>query len=203
MQTKFRYLNASLLSFMIHAAIVIYFYLTISFQTSTNLLTKPVYVDISFELPEESMPSENQKTEISQIDSENLLDDLPTSLNINELSKLSNIPELIKEENIKSELDNDQVVAFFAQRVITEIENAWIRPKNISNLLNCDLKIQIDRNGQIIKSELVKSSGNFRFDNSSLTAVTRVDRFSFYNEISDDQYINNFKIIFLNFNPYE
>ena len=149
------------------------------------------------------MPSENQKTEISQIDSENLLDDLPTSLNINELSKLSNIPELIKEENIKSELDNDQVVAFFAQRVITEIENAWIRPKNISNLLNCDLKIQIDRNGQIIKSELVKSSGNFRFDNSSLTAVTRVDRFSFFNEISDDQYINNFEIIFLNFNPYE
>ena len=101
------------------------------------------------------------------------------------------------------EFDNDQIVAFFAQRIISEIENAWIKPKNIPNLLNCDLKIQVDRNGQITKSELVKSSGNFRFDNSSLTAVTRVNRFSFFNEISDDMYLNNFKIIFLNFNPYE
>ena len=42
-----------------------------------------------------------------------------------------------------------------------------------------------------------------RFDNSSLTAVTRVNQFSFFNEISDDMYFNNFKIIFLNFNPYE
>ena len=99
--------------------------------------------------------------------------------------------------------DSDQIVAFFAQRIISEIENAWIKPKNIPNLLNCDLKIQVDRNGQITKSELIKSSGNFRFDNSSLTAVTRVNQFSFFNEISDDMYFNNFKIIFLNFNPYE
>ena len=110
---------------------------------------------------------------------------------------------MIREEKIKSEFDNDQIVAFFAQRIISEIENAWIKPKNIPNLLNCDLKIQVDRNGQITKSELIKSSGNFRFDNSSLTAVTRVNRFSFFNEISDDMYLNNFKIIFLNFNPYE
>ena len=186
-----------------HAAIVIYFYSTASFQTSTNLLTKPVYVDITFELPKASKPPENQKKEISQIDPKMLLDDAPTSININELSKLSDISELIREEKIKSEFDNDQIVAFFAQRIISEIENAWIKPKNIPNLLNCDLKIQVDRNGQITKSELIKSSGNFRFDNSSLTAVTRVNRFSFFNEISDDMYLNNFKIIFLNFNPYE
>ena len=51
-----------------HAAIVIYFYSTASFQTATNLLTKPVYVDITFELPKASEPPENQKKEISQID---------------------------------------------------------------------------------------------------------------------------------------
>ena len=186
-----------------HAAIVIYFYSTASFQTSTNLLTKPVYVEIAFELPEVSKPPENREKEISQIDPKFLLNDAPTSININELSKLSNISELIREEKIKSEFDNDQIIALFAQRIISEIENAWIKPKNIPNLLNCDLKIQVDRNGQITKSELVKSSGNFRFDNSSLTAVTRVNRFSFFNEISDDLYLNNFKIIFLNFNPYE
>ena len=114
MQTKFRYLNASLLSFLVHAAIVIYFYSTASFQTSTNLLTKPVYVEIAFELPKASKPPENQKKEISQIDSKMLLDDASASININELSKLSDISELIREEKIKSEFDNDQIVAFLS-----------------------------------------------------------------------------------------
>ena len=85
--------------------------------------------------------------------------------------------------------------------MISLIEAAWIKPKNIQDNLICDIKIKTNSRGRIINITLLKSSGNIRFDNSALQAVKRVETFPFFNEIKKTTYEDAFKNIVISFNP--
>ena len=63
------------------------------------------------------------------------------------------------------------------------------------------MRLIVNKSGRILQSELVRSSGNLRFDNSALQAVSRADTFYFYDEIPDEIYKESFRIINLKFNP--
>ena len=52
-----------------------------------------------------------------------------------------------------------------------------------------------------IKIDLIKSSGNIRFDNSAIKAISRVETFSFFNKIPFSMYQTSFKNIVITFNP--
>ena len=89
----------------------------------------------------------------------------------------------------------------YAQKIITTIENAWMKPKNIPKDLVANLRLKIRSSGRIAGAELIKSSGNIRFDNSALQAVRRVETFSFFNSIPKNLYDREFQIIAISFNP--
>ncbi|SVB59130.1 uncharacterized protein METZ01_LOCUS211984 [marine metagenome] len=76
-----------------------------------------------------------------------------------------------------------------------------MKPKNIPAGLVANIKLRIKPNGRIIKSKLIKSSGNIRFDNSALQAVRRVEAFHFFDSISPRLYEKEFKNIAISFNP--
>ena len=57
------------------------------------------------------------------------------------------------------------------------------------------------KNGRVIKIDLIKSSGNIRFDNSAIKAISRVETFSFFNKIPFSMYQTSFKNIVITFNP--
>ena len=59
----------------------------------------------------------------------------------------------------------------------------------------------INKNGRVTRIDLIKSSGNIRFDNSAIKAISRVETFSFFNKIPINLYQNNFKNIVITFNP--
>jgi TonB family protein len=59
----------------------------------------------------------------------------------------------------------------------------------------------INKNGRVTRIDLIKSSGNIRFDNSAIKAIARVETFSFFNKIPFNLYQNNFKNIVITFNP--
>ena len=69
--------------------------------------------------------------------------------------------------------------SIYAQKIITTIESAWMKPRNIPNDLVANLRLKIRSSGRIIGVELIKSSGNIRFDNSALQAVRRVETLVF------------------------
>ena len=81
----------------------------------------------------------------------------------------------------------------YAQQIISTIENAWIKPKNIPQGLIANLRLTIRPSGRIIKADLIKSSGNIRFDNSALQAVVGLKKFNFSNSISKSLFERNFK----------
>jgi colicin import membrane protein len=112
-----------------------------------------------------------------------------------------NISQLIQEEELISQNTDDLLVSEYSGLIIQAIQSAWIKPKNIQDGLICDLRMSINKNGRVIKVDLIKSSGNIRFDNSALRAISRVETFSFFNKIPFNIYQTSFKNIVITFNP--
>ena len=205
-----RYLQASLFSFCIHAVLFLYIYGTFDSNTSqTLLISKPLQIELKFDLlsqdSKEQIPTAPEliATPVEQASQDNVYSkatELVQTKQNNALIK-SNIANLLLEES-EIELDRDkQEISIYAQKIISTIESAWMKPRNIPKDLVANLRLQIRSSGRIIGVDLVKSSGNIRFDNSALQAVRRVETFSFFNSIPKNLYESDFQIISISFNP--
>ncbi|MFL2699336.1 MAG: TonB C-terminal domain-containing protein [SAR86 cluster bacterium] len=206
MQTKQHYIQASFLSFLIHASIFLYligfFY---SEKQVRPILSKAVNVNIIVdEGPKEDpiikKPSKVFKAEevIISTKSENI-NEVPK---INETGSITNLQSLLSEElEAFNSSALEEEINKYSNYMISLIEAAWIKPKNIQDNLICDIKIKTNQAGRIIDINLTKSSGNIRFDNSALQAVKRVETFSFFADIRKETYEDVFQNIVISFNP--
>lgn len=205
-----RYLQASLFSFCIHAALFLYIYGTFDSNTSQKLLiSQPLQIELRFDLPSPDTKKQTptapkaiaapvEKTSQNIVYSKST-DVIQTKQNIALIE--SSIANLLSEESeIEADREN-QEISMYAQKIITTIENAWMKPKNIPKDLVANLRLKIRSSGRIAGAELIKSSGNIRFDNSALQAVRRVETFSFFNSIPKNLYDREFQIIAISFNP--
>ena len=204
-----RYLEASVFSFCIHAAIFLYLYGSFNSDTSqTILISKPLQIELKFDLPnkvKKQIPSlpEIDTAKINEPKKEliysKISDTIPASTK--NLLIESSISALLSEES-EIEISKEQKeISMYAQQIISTIENAWIKPKNIPQGLIANLRLTIRPSGRIIKVDLIKSSGNIRFDNSALQAVRRVETFNFFNSISKSLFEKEFQKISISFNP--
>ena len=204
MEIKSDYLVASFFSFLIHAMIILYlmdyFY---SEKQSRPVLSKAVDVNLVFKeditklktSPKPKKVLVTKKLVKSATISKEIISNSPASemsLSINELIDIDKAQILSSEENEINEI---------SKKIINLIESAWIKPKNIQDGLICDLRLAINKNGRVMSVDLIRSSGNIRFDNSALKAVYRVESFNFYNKIPNNLYSNNFKKMVITFNP--
>ena len=209
MQTRVNYLQASFLSFLIHACLFLYlvgfFY---SDKQVRPILSKAVNVNIIVEDIPAKKIEELAKTmpllkEVKTItEKTNLVKDITEVPKISSQGSIMNLQDLINQESQVLDsniLEND--INKYSSLIINLIEAAWIKPKNIQNNLICDIKIKINPRGRIVDISLINSSGNIRFDNSALQAVRRVETFSFFNEITKKTYEDVFKNIVISFNP--
>jgi len=210
MIANYRYLHASLFSFCIHAAIFLYIYGTFDGNTSQKILiSKPLQIEIKFDLP-------SQKTkEIAPTSSKamNSIQKQPTEDIIYSKTQTitesfqdralieSSITNLLTEEAEVEVSKEQQEIAMYAQRIISTIEDAWMKPRNIPENLVANLRLKIRPSGRIIGVNLIKSSGNIRFDNSALQAVRRVEVFNFFNSIPKTLFEKEFQVISISFNP--
>ena len=210
MIANYRYLQASLFSFCIHAVLFLYIYGTFDPNTSqTLLISKPLRIELKFDLPSQDakkqIPTATKAiaTPVEQTPQDTVYSketDLIQAKQINVLIE-SSMANLLSEEN-EIEMDREkQEISMYAQKIISTIENAWMKPRNIPKDLVANLRLNIRSSGRIVGVELIKSSGNIRFDNSALQAVRRVETFSFFNSIPKNLYEREFKIIAISFNP--
>lgn len=207
MIANFRYLHASLISFCIHATIFLLIYgIFSSTIPNKKLISKPLQVEIKFDLPNKNIAQSIPPSE--SIPSPKIIDEpiysrdnsSKTQQKINTLYE-SNLSELLSQEEEIEIIREEQEIAIFAQKIILTIENAWMKPKNIPLGLVANLRLKIRPSGRISSVDLVKSSGNIRFDNSALQAVRRVETFNFFGSIPKPLYEQEFKNISISFNP--
>ena len=204
-----RYLEASVFSFCIHAAIFLYLYGSFNSDTpQIILISKPLQIELKFDLPNKTKKQipplpEINTAKINEPKKELIYSKISDTIPVSSKNLLieSSISELLSEES-EIEISKEQKeISMYAQQIISTIENAWIKPKNIPQGLIANLRLTIRPSGRIIKADLIKSSGNIRFDNSALQAVRRVETFNFFNSISKSLFEKEFQKIAISFNP--
>ena len=210
MIANYRYLHASLFSFCIHAAIFLYIYGTFDVNTSQKILiSKPLQIEIKFDLPSQKTkeiapPSTKAMNSIQKQPTEDIIYSKTQTITESFQDRAlieSSITNLLTEEAEVEVSKEQQEIAMYAQRVISTIEDAWMKPRNIPENLVANLRLKIRPSGRIIGVDLIKSSGNIRFDNSALQAVRRVETFNFFNSIPKTLFEKEFQVISISFNP--
>ena len=210
MIANYRYLHASLFSFCIHAAIFLYIYGTFDVNTSQKILiSKPLQIEIKFDLPSQKTkeiapPSTKAMNSIQKQPTEDIIYSKTQTITESFQDRAlieSSITNLLTEEAEVEVSKEQQEIAMYAQRIISTIEDAWMKPRNIPENLVANLRLKIRPSGRIIGVDLIKSSGNIRFDNSALQAVRRVETFNFFNSIPKTLFEKEFQVISISFNP--
>ena len=201
------YLEASFISFVIHGMIILYLLGFFYFESKQrSVLSKPINVNLVFE---EQVRQNNsnpiiQKSEIQEIKSSepSVQNNIPEkSISFDSLIESVSFEDLLREDDLISSESEQSQVEMYSSLIIQTIQSAWRKPINIQDGLVCDLRLTINQNGRVIKANLIRSSGNIRFDNSALKAVQRVETFNFFNKIPLSIYSSNFKNIVITFNP--
>jgi len=210
MIANYRYLQASLFSFCIHAALFLYIYGTFDTNISqTLLISKPLQIELKFDLPiqdeKKLIPAATRATatSVEKIPQENVYSKVNDSIRTKESNALieSSIANLLSEESETEMNKEQQEISMYAQKIISTIESAWMKPRNIPEDLVANLRLKIRSSGRIVEVDLIKSSGNLRFDNSSMQAVRRVETFNFFNSMPKTIYENEFQTVAISFNP--
>mgnify|MGYP001373470835 FL=1 len=210
MIANYRYLHASLFSFCIHAAIFLYIYGTFDGNTSQKILiSKPLQIEIKFDLPSQKTkeiapPSTKAMNSIQKQPTEDIIYSKTQTITESFQDRAlieSSITNLLTEETEVEVSKEQQEIAMYAERIISTIEDAWMKPRNIPENLVANLRLKIRPSGRIIGADLIKSSGNIRFDNSALQAVRRVETFNFFNSIPKTLFEKEFQVISISFNP--
>ena len=209
MIANYRYLEASVFSFCIHAAIFLYLYGTFdSDLTQKILISKPLQIELKFDLPTQVKKQIPSVPIVDSAKEKELTEELIYSkaFDVTEVSSMNqvitqDISELLTQEIDVEVSKEHQEITMYAQQIILTIEDAWIKPKNIPEGLIANLRLRIRPSGRIINADLIKSSGNIRFDNSALQAVRRVETFNFFNSISKSLFEKEFQTISISFNP--
>ena len=210
MIANYRYLQASLFSFCIHAALFIYIYGTFDTNTSqTLLISKPLQIELKFDLTTQDekklipAAAEVTATSVEKIPQENVYSKVNDSIRTKQSNALieSSIANLLSEESETEMNKEQQEISMYAQKIISTIESAWMKPRNIPEDLVANLRLKIRSSGRIVEVDLIKSSGNLRFDNSSMQAVRRVETFNFFNSMPKTIYENEFQTVAISFNP--
>jgi TonB family protein len=200
------YLEASFISFLIHALIILYllgfFYIE---SKQRSMLSKPVQVNLLFQ--DNITEKEPAKLIVDKVSNDpdskaEVLDNFDNKpISFDSLISSISLKDLIEEESMLLEQSEQSQIEFFSSLIIQSLQSAWRKPINIQDGLVCDLRLTINKNGRIINSNLIKSSGNIRFDNSALNAIQRVETFNFFNNIPFSLYSSDFKNIVITFNP--
>ena len=205
MMTSTNILIASFYSFLIHAGLFLGFFGYFEQTAKPNkILSSPLSVKM---LIEEVTPNTQKKNYVKMqpdiykepiVESAEIIQEVVKTKSYEIFD--SGIDSLLSEEKDSDNAYDEDIVRFY-NAIKLKIESAWIKPRNIPSNLSCDLKITINPQGRVVGLNLLKSSGNIRFDNSAIKAVNRVETFNFFDRLDISIYQDNFRNVTLTFNP--
>jgi len=197
------FLSPLMLSIFIHFGLI--FSLTNSFKIDFDVFNieakKPIQAYVIIEKEKENQKkifipkgknkqinknneSVSKKIEISDINFE-----------IEQISKLE-IKDEVKnnDNNIVSQTD----LEIFSSMIKSQVMENWKRPTNLSLNLKTEIQITLVPTGEILSSKIINSSGNRAFDDSALTAISKLKSFDGLNMQMNlfDQHFRKFILIF-------
>ena len=107
------------------------------------------------------------------------------------------------DEELLMELDqeNMDLVEEISFKVINDLQNIWIEPKNLPLGVYADFMLEVDRLGNIISFKLIRSSGIGAFDRAAQNAIRKYNKIKYIAEIDESLYSTYFEKFTIRFIP--
>ena len=108
--------------------------------------------------------------------------------------------QLEQEQRVQTRLDAGNAMNALIDRIAAAVERNWHRPQTSQTGLIVTVRVKVARDGRVISTRVVKSSGDRFFDQSAETAVKKASPLPFPANPEYYEFINEFDF---KFNPDE
>ncbi len=189
-----RWLTAIIFSLLIHT-LIIFFY---NFFQNYDLNTKERKVTGVKFLPAE-IKQEIKETQKKSIEPK-IVESKATQPAI--IEQKNDFSSYINEELLmEMDQENMDLVEEISFKVINDLQNIWIEPKNLPLGVYADFSLEVDRLGNIISFKLIRSSGIGAFDRAAQNAIRKYNKIKYITEIDESLYSTYFEKFTIRFIP--
>ena len=189
-----RWLTAIIFSLLIHASIIFFY----SFFQNYDLNIKERKVTGVKFLPAEI------KQEIKEIQRKPVEPKIakPKATQPAIVEQKNDFSSYINEELLMElNQENMDLVEEISFKVINDLQNIWIEPKNLPLGVYADFSLEVDRLGNIISFKLIRSSGIGAFDRAAQNAIRKYKKIKYITEIDESLYSTYFEKFTIRFIP--
>ena len=190
------------LSIFIHLGLVLSFsnLFNIDFDTFNIEAARPIQAYLFFE---EEKPSPQKKQFIQNDDiKEVIVSKEPEKILLSDINKAIKQVNQTEKSNISFAINNKEIAKSdlikYSSIIKNQVMDNWKRPSNLNLNLKTEIEIILVPTGEIISSTIIRGSGNDIFDESALSAISRVKSFEGLNMQMNlfDEHFRNFILIF-------
>ena len=189
-----RWLTAIIFSLLIHASIIFFYNF---FQNYDLNIKERLVTGVKF------LPAET-KQEIKEIQRKSVEPEIaePKATQPAIVEQKNDFSSYINEELLMElNQENMDLVEEISFKVINDLQNIWIEPKNLPLGVYADFSLEVDRLGNIISFKLIRSSGIGAFDRAAQNAIRKYNKIKYITEIDESLYSTYFEKFTIRFIP--
>ena len=198
------YFPPLILSVFIHLGLVLSFsnILNLDLEAFNIETSKPIQAYLIIEQEKKllkkrniSIPKENEQ-DIQNKDS-------PERIKLSDVNYELDQISILEVKNQSNEVDKNKLISQtelenFSSIIKSQVMDNWKRPSQLKFNLRTEIQIILVPTGEIVSASIIKGSGNLAFDESALTAISKVKSFEGLSMQMSlfDQHFRNFILIF-------
>jgi len=198
------YFPPLILSVFIHLGLVLSFsnFFNLDLEAFNIETSKPIQAYLIIEQEKNllkkrniSIPKENEQ-DIQNKDS-------PERIKLSDVNYELDQISILEVKNQSNEVDKNKLISLtelenFSSIIKSQVMDNWKRPSQLKFNLRTEIQIILVPTGEIVSASIIKGSGNLAFDESALTAISRVKSFEGLSMQMSlfDQHFRNFILIF-------
>lgn len=198
------YFPPLILSLFIHLGLVLSFsnFFNLDLEAFNIETSKPIQAYLIIEQEKKllkkrniSIPKENEQ-DIQNKDS-------PERIKLSDVNYELDQISILEVKNQSNEVDKNKLISLtelenFSSIIKSQVMDNWKRPSQLKFNLRTEIQIILVPTGEIVSASIIKGSGNLAFDESALTAISKVKSFEGLSMQMSlfDQHFRNFILIF-------
>lgn len=198
------YFPPLILSVFIHLGLVLSFsnFFNLDLEAFNIETSKPIQAYLIIEQEKKllkkrniSIPRENEQ-DIQNKDS-------PERIKLSDVNYELDQISILEVKNQSNEVDKNKLISQtelenFSSIIKSQVMDNWKRPSQLKFNLRTEIQIVLVPTGEIVSASIIKGSGNLAFDESALTAISKVKSFEGLSMQMSlfDQHFRNFILIF-------
>ena len=198
------YFPPLILSVFIHLGLVLSFsnFFNLDLEAFNIETSKPIQAYLIIEQEKNllkkrniSIPKENEQ------DIQN--EDSPERIKLSDVNYELDQISILEAKNQSNEVDKNKLISLtelenFSSIIKSQVMDNWKRPSQLKFNLRTEIQIILVPTGEIVSASIIKGSGNLAFDESALTAISKVKSFEGLSMQMSlfDQHFRNFILIF-------